>query len=113
MAEKENKKVVGAIASNSERVRKLRYPVTFDGKEITEIDLSGLENLNGRDLKEVDRLFRMTGGAGVQVKELNSTYLLMVASRATGYPLELFEELNFKDASMIEVIVKNFIILWD
>ena len=34
---------------------KLRKPFSFEGKEYTDVDLSGLENLTGRDMEEIEK----------------------------------------------------------
>ena len=77
---------------DTSKVFKLVKPVTFEGKEYTEIDLAGLEDLNGRDIRELDRLFKIKGGriAG-NVKEFDSLYLQLVAAKGTGLPLEFFD----------------------
>ena len=34
---------------------KLRKTFSFEGKEYTDVDLSGLENLTGRDMEEIEK----------------------------------------------------------
>ena len=34
---------------------KLRKPFSFEGKEYTDVDLSGLEKLTGRDMEEIEK----------------------------------------------------------
>ncbi len=97
---------------DTSKVFKLVKPVTFEGKEYTEIDLAGLEDLNGRDIRELDRLFKIKGGriAG-NVKEFDSLYLQLVAAKGTGLPLEFFDVIGAKDATRLEVKIRNFLIL--
>lgn len=109
-------KVIEDISNDNEKITSpktmtLKKPIEFEGKTVTKIDLSGLDNLNGKDVKELDRLFRNLGGARGGVKEFDSTYLQLVASRATGYPLEFFETLSIKDVTLLEVLIRNFLLL--
>ena len=102
-----------STTTESSRVHKLKKAVTFENKEYPEIDLTGLENLNGRDIRELDRLFKVKGGriAGGNVKEFDSLYLQLVAAKATGLPLEFFDVISAKDATRLEVMIRNFLIL--
>ena len=101
-----------STTTESSKVLKLKKAVTFENKEYTEIDLTGLESLNGRDIRELDRLFKVKGGriAG-NVKEFDSLYLQLVAAKATGLPLEFFDVIGAKDATRLEVKIRNFLIL--
>lgn len=100
------------IAEATSRVLKLRTPVEFEGAEHAEIDLSGLDKLTGKDIRELDRLFKMKGGRlGGNVKEFDSLYLQLVAARATSLPLEFFDKISIKDATRLEVEIRNFLIL--
>ena len=97
---------------DTSKVFKLVKPVTFEGKEYTEIDLAGLEDLNGRDIRELDRLFKMKGGRlRGNVKEFDSLYLQLVAARATSLPLEFFDVIGAKDATRLEVKTRNFLLM--
>ena len=99
-------------AVEQQRVLKLRTAVTFEGKLYEEIDLSGLDKLNGKDVRELDRLFKMKGGKiGGNVKEFDSMYLQLVASRATNLPLEFFDSISMKDATRLEVEIRNFLLI--
>ena len=99
-------------ADATSHVLKLRTPVNFEGVEHAEIDLSGLDKLTGKDIRELDRLFKMKGGRiGGNVKEFDSLYLQLVAARATSLPLEFFDKISIKDATRLEVEIRNFLIL--
>lgn len=99
-------------ATEKERVMKLKAAVNFEGKLYEEIDLSGLDKLNGKDVRELDRLFKAKGGRiGNNVKEFDSMYLQLVAARATSLPLEFFDLISIKDATRLEVEVRNFLLI--
>lgn len=100
------------ITTENSKIVKLKTPIEFDGKTVSEIDFSGLDKLTGKDLRELDRLFRNLGGSKSRnTKELDSLYLQLVASRGSGLPLEFFDALSIKDATLVEVITRNFLIL--
>lgn len=110
----DDKKIVNLSEKKapSERVVKLKVPIEFDGRTVEEIDLGGLDNLTGKDLKELDRLFKARGGSlSRNTKELDSLYLQLVASRGSGMPIEFFESLSIKDATLVEVVTRNFLLL--
>jgi hypothetical protein len=96
---------------NEDLVLFLKRPINFEGKEIKEIDLNGLEELTGKAMKKIDKIFRATGGAATFSKEVDSTYLQLVAMEATGYPQELFDQLHAKDVTALEIKVRNFLII--
>ena len=96
----------------STRVLKLRTPVEFEGVIFESLDLSGLDKLTGKDIRELDRLFKMKGGKlGNNVKEFDSLYLQLVAARAAELPLEFFDAIGAKDATRLEVEIRNFLLL--
>jgi len=98
--------------TETSRVLKLKSPVDFEGTKYVELDLSTLDSLTGKDIRELDRLFKMKGGrVGTNVKEFDSLYLQLVAARATKLPIEFFDRISAKDATRLEVEIRNFLIL--
>jgi hypothetical protein len=89
----------------------LKRPFEFEGKKIDEIDLNGLEDLTGKTMRKIDKIFRSTGGAATYSKEVDSYYLQLVAMEATGLPQELFDKLHAKDVTALEIKVRNFLIV--
>ena len=67
-------------------------PYNFEGEIFKGIDLSGLEDIKGRQLTAIEKAF---GKAGVvsSMPETTSTYAKIAASAATGLPAEFFEDL--------------------
>jgi hypothetical protein len=96
---------------NTALVLVLKRPIVFEGKEIKEIDLNGLEDLTGKEMRKIDKIFRTTGGAGVYSKEVDSSYLQLVAMEVTGHPQELFDKLYAKDITALEIKVRNFLVV--
>lgn len=89
----------------------LKRPIVFEGKEIKEIDLNGLEDLTGKAMRKIDKIFRSTGGAATFSKEVDSYYLQLVAMEATAFPQEFFDLLHAKDVTALEIKVRNFLIV--
>ncbi|MGN1126380.1 MAG: phage tail assembly protein [Ruminococcus sp.] len=96
--------------NNAKRVIVLNTPIDFEGATYKEIDLSGLDELTGKDIKFISKQYRRLGGSAM-TKELDIEYLQLVAAKATGLPVEFFDELKAKDSTTVEVIVRNFLIL--
>lgn len=92
-------------------IYELKRHITFEGKEIKEIDLSGLEDLTGKDMRELDTQYRQKQFNPAITKEFDVLYLQMVLARATSKPIELFESLKAKDWTALEVYTRNFLLI--
>lgn len=87
---------------------KFDRPFLFEGEEtIRGIDLSGLENLNTMDLVEVEKKYYRQGVASVN-PEFTVAYAKFIAQRATGMPVELFDQLPGKEMMKVKKTVVNF-----
>jgi hypothetical protein len=72
-------------------VIKLKKPYKFEGKEYTEIDLSGLEDISARDMIAVNKYMDRNGGTGLSVMpEVSLEYACNLAARAAQLPVEFF-----------------------
>lgn len=87
---------------------KLQKPITYEEKEITELDLD-LDALTGRDLTNIEQEF-VAGGNMAAVPETSKTYLMYVGARAAKVPVELVQSMSAKDVSRLTVQVQNFLI---
>jgi hypothetical protein len=82
-------------------------PYTFEEKTYDEVDLSGLEKLNGEALEETQSALDAMGVA-YTMPEINYTYIMLLAARATALPLEFFEGLPMKDALKVKAKVQSY-----
>ena len=88
--------VVTDLVTNAEEeedgyVIKLKKPYKFEGKEYTEIDLSGLEDISARDMIAVNKYMERSGGNGLSVMpEVSLEYACNLAARAAQLPIEFF-----------------------
>ncbi|MCM1058314.1 MAG: hypothetical protein NC517_12015 [Firmicutes bacterium] len=72
----------------------------LDGKEIREVDLSGLEDLTTADGEYIDRVMAKMG-YHPKDKFRDITYTKHIAMRVTNLPIEFFNGLRWKDQQAI------------
>lgn len=89
----------------------LKKPINFDGEKIEELEFE-LDELTCKDLSKCERETKMRLGKkeNITVPEINSTYLMCVAARASKVQTELIESLYAKDATQIKMMVQNFLL---
>lgn len=88
-------------------VIRFKKPFPFEEKQYSEVDLSGLENLTGNDMIEVERLLRVEGFTGLS-SDLSPKGLMIYAMRASKLPIEFFEQLPLREARKVKTRVLNF-----
>ncbi len=86
---------------------KFSEPYAFEGKEYNEIDLSGVTKLTVDDLAMAQSLLVDMGRVSTVV-ELDYTYIMILASKASGLPLEFFSRLPGKYGAKIKNVVSNY-----
>lgn len=75
-----------------QNVIKLKKPYTFEKKEYSEIDLSGLDKLTIQDAIDAQRkLFGERETASVVLCETTTAFAREIAAKATGLPIEFFK----------------------
>ncbi len=90
-------------------ILKLKKPYKFEGKEYSEIDLSGLEDLTAADMIAVNKYMDRTS-RGIQVMpEVSLEYACVLASKATQMPIEFFTGLPPKQAIRVKNRVMGFL----
>lgn len=91
-------------------VLKFKKPYVFEGKEYTELDLSGLEDTKEKDLEAVAKaVAKKNPGLNAASVEMTMAYSKMLAQRVTKKPLEFFERLPAKEAMNLKGIVVGFL----
>lgn len=99
-------------AEEIDLVLKFRKPYVFEGKEYTEVDLSGLEDATAKDLEAVGRILeKQTKGKGVNpaTMEMTMGYAQLLANRVTGLPVEFFKALPAKEAMRLKTTIVGFL----
>jgi len=84
-----------------------KKPYFFEGKQYTEIDLNGIEDLTVKDLTNADKQFATSGNIAA-MNEMNLLYACIVASKVTGKPIEFFENLPGNEGLKIKGEVMRF-----
>lgn len=92
-----------------DNVVKLSKIYNFEGKEIEEIDLSGLEGLTGAMSQKIESLYRkITKNISAQ-PELTLDYAMATASILTDLPVEFFKQIGSNDLTKIKSRIINFL----
>lgn len=86
---------------------KFSEPYAFEGKEHNEVDLSAITTLTVDDLAMAQSMLADMGRV-TPVVELDYTYIMILASKASGLPLEFFSGLPGKYGAKIKNVVSNY-----
>lgn len=88
---------------------RFKKPFRFEGKEYTELDLSGMEDMTGADMIAVNKIMHRTS-AGIDVMpEVSVEYAFHFAARASKLPFEFFTSLPPKEAMKVKNRVMGFL----
>lgn len=89
---------------------KFNKPYVWEGKEYTELDLSGLEKLTIRDAVDVQKkLFNDGEAATAMLCETTTAFSREIACRATGKPIEFFKFMPIRLANAIRTTVQAYL----
>lgn len=98
-----------AAAEDRRLVVEFKRPYTFEQKEYTEVDMSGLERLTVKDAIEVQRqLFNQQEVAASMITETTTAFARALAVRATGKPVEFFQYMPRGMGKQISRTVRGF-----
>lgn len=97
---------VNNAAAGDSHVMKLNSPYEFKGKTYTEVDLSGVANLNSMNESEAENRIARAGFV-VTEDSLNTLFACVLASMATGLPEEFFTGLPLDEAVKIRSTVND------
>jgi len=84
-------------------------PYNFEGTEYKELDLSGIKDLSGKDLREADMEF-MESGQRTLAKEMSAGYAFIIAGRAIKKPALFFDDMPIIKANEVVAIVSSFLL---
>lgn len=90
---------------------KLDRPVDYQQIHVEALDLSGIKELDGNDMNVIYDLYSSMGGTGTVMQESTLRFAQIAASRATGFPLELFGKLSAKDTVRLKNRMYRFFYL--
>ena len=99
---------IGApVADEESLIVKFSKPYKFEGREYTEVDLSGLEDLSAEDMISADKYLSKNGSFSV-VPEMALEYACFIAAQCSGQPIEFFRRLPAKEAIKVKNKVTGF-----
>lgn len=91
-------------------VVKFKKPYRFEGKEYTELDLSGMEDMTGTDMIAVNKIMQRTSAGMIDVMpEVSVEYAFYFAARAAKLPVEFFQNLPPKESMKVKNRVVGFL----
>lgn len=91
-------------------VLRFGQPYIFDGREYTEVDLSGLEDVTAGVLESVGKIVsKKNPGMNPALLEMSMPFCNHLAQRVAGLTLEFFTKLPAKEAIKLKAMVTNFL----
>lgn len=85
-----------------------KNPYKFEGAEYKEVNLNGLDSLSTSDLIDADAQYSTMGQFSF-MNELSLGYAIIVASKASGKPVEFFEKLPATEGLKVKNVVMSFL----
>jgi len=89
------------------RVVVLSKAYHFEDEDIKTVDLSGLDSITADQMITAQKIVTRSGNT-TALLETNIEYLLVLASFASGRPVEFFKKLNARDVVKIKNRVTGF-----
>lgn len=111
--EKQQEKIVTIEAAKEKaadengNIAKFTHTYNFEGEEIREIDMSGMEELTANDMIQANKQMSSSGNVSI-IPEMDLQYALTIAASATGKPIEFFKALKPRDAIKVKNKVTSF-----
>lgn len=99
---------VAKKAEENDLLIPLKKTIKFEGQQYDKIDLTGLKDVNAKDMVGINRLMTKAGNVN-SVQELTLEYALYMANIVTGLPLEFFDQIPPYAAIAIKRCVVDFI----
>lgn len=103
----DEKILTNAQEDESSTLVKFSKAYRFEGKDYTEVDLSGMDDLSAEDMIAADRYLTRSGSFSV-MPEMTLEYACFIAARAAKHPIEFFKGLSPKDALKVKNRVTSF-----
>ena len=108
-AKKDTEVLTGDVITDESLIIKLSKEYSFEGEKVSEINLSGLEDVTAKTMMRANKTYAKTsGGGGELVPEITLGYALIIAEECTKYPIEFYERLNPRDAMKVRTTIVGF-----
>lgn len=96
-----------AILDDLSYVVKLSKKYHFEDGTIDTVDLSGLETLTADQAITAQKMLTRSGNV-TTLLETNIEFCLIIASFASGLPVEFFKQMSLRDMTMVKNRVSGF-----
>jgi hypothetical protein len=106
-AAKKTPKTAKTPENTGRQTIELSGPVTFEDITKTELVLD-LDGLTGDDLANAEAEMQLSGVVPVMV-DTSKRYMMFVAAKAAGVPVELIRKLKANDATKVTLAVQGFL----
>lgn len=93
----------------TDKILILSKPINFEGKEYKEIDLSDLENMTTKHLKQARRMMNANSASLDIFSDRSVEFATYLASIVTGYPVAFFDCMPAKDGMELKNRVSDFL----
>ena len=101
---------IDTVAEERKNVIRLKKPYSFEGVKYQEIDLSGLDKLTIQDAVDVQRqIFGEGEVASAMICETTTAFARMIATKASGLPVEFFKLLPRAAATLVTRMVRSYL----
>lgn len=90
--------------TKTELVVEFKMPHEFEHKEYTKVDLSGIEKMTVNDLIDVQKNLQSDAAAAFVV-ETTTAYAVQLAQKASGRPIEFFQQMNRTNMQLVKTAV--------
>lgn len=80
----------------------------FEGEKISELDLSGLEDVTYNQMNEAESIYKKIAKNQSVVPDSTKEYAIAMAHMLTGLPIEFFKLISGKDLKKVHSVVFNF-----
>ena len=104
----DEKILTNAQEDESSTLVKFSKAYRFEGKDYTEVDLSGMEDMTAGDLCAVAKLANRELGV-TPIPEMTLPYAMYMAARASHRPVEFFKGLPPVEAMKLKNLVTGFL----
>ena len=89
---------------------RFKQPYRFEGQEYEELDLSGLERMTVKDAIDAQKkLFEQQEEATLLLTETTTAFARMVAAKASGKPVEFFQQMPRGSGKLVSNAVKAYL----
>ena len=92
---------------DNDMIIKFEKTYEFEGEKIDRVDMSGIEDITVNDMIKANKILTNAGNISV-MPETSLEYAIVIASFATGKPIEFFKQLIPKDGMKIKNKVMGF-----